>query len=323
MLNLYICRRMRRSLFFFTFLALSIHLSAQEKPKKEYLTFDYQLVVDNDVFTLDLTMDQYYSSGIYPEVRMLLDSNKKAKKIRSYKLNHRIYTPYWIGHSRLEQIDRPYAGIISGSITNEYYFHTNKYLRAELELGWLGPGVRMGQQQSTWHRWFGMPQPMGWQYQIEDTPVVNLYLNYIQPLYSSYRFEVSSQSNLSMGTVYNNFRQSLVIRTGELRPIHQSSYVASSLGRKRKERQQKTEEFYFFYSPGVEYVLYNATLQGGLIGPESPDTVDAIPWVIQHRFGVMFSWPRFDLSFTRFWRSKENDSAMKHTYVAIRLNQRF
>ncbi|MBR10193.1 MAG: hypothetical protein CMP48_21190 [Rickettsiales bacterium] len=315
---------MRGALISIFLLVTICSINAQNKsPQKDYLTFDYQLLVDNDVFTLDLSRDHYYSSGIYPEVRYLLDSGKNSKRIRSFRFNHRMYTAYNIVWSRLEQMDRPYAGIMSVSMANEYYFLKNNYLKTELEVGWLGPGSKIGEQQETWHDWFGMPHPNGWQYQINDAPLINLYTRYIHPFYSSYRFEISTETNLSLGTVYNNVRQEIIFRTGELRPIHQSSFVASSLGNKRKDKQNKTEEFYFFYSPGLEYVMHNGTLEGGLIGKESVFTVEAKPWVIQHRFGVMFSWPRYDLSIIRYWRTKENKEAINHTYVGIRMNQRF
>ncbi len=314
---------MRSALIFLFIVLFTGTLSAQENQVKEYLTVDYQLLVDNDVFTLDLTRDHYYSSGIYPEIRFLMDSSEKAKKIRSFRFNHRMYTAYNIKWSELSKMDRPYAGIMSVSVANEYYFHSNKYLKTELELGWLGPGVKMGDQQSTWHGWFGMPHPEGWQYQINNTPLVNLHLKYIHSLVSSYRFELATESSTSLGTVYNNIRQDIIFRTGELKPMNQSVFQASTLGYKRKEKQQKTQEFYFFYSPGVEYVIHNATLEGGFIGPSSIFTVNATKWVVQHRFGVAFSWPRFDLKITRFWRTKENEEAINHTYVGIQLNQRF
>ena len=311
---------------FITIIALLLfqELTAQEKSQKKHLTFDYQLVVDNDAFTFDLTQDQYYSSGIYGSIRILKDSISKAKVIQSFQLNHRMYTPKWIGWDRQDQLDRPYAGLLSASIANEYYFHSNQYLKAQLELGWLGPGALVGETQAKWHQWFGMPQPMGWKYQINNTPIINLHLTYIKPIYSSYNFELTSETNASGGTVYNNIRQELMVRVGELKPINKSAYVSSSLGNKRiKLPEPKISEIYFFYSPGLEYVFYNATLEGNFIGEKSIYTVDAIRWVFQHRGGVMLSWPRFDLGFIAYWRTQENETATRHNYVGIRLNQRF
>src|SRR5690606_20808545 len=57
----------------------------------EPLLFDFRLVVDNDAFSGDLTRDQYYSSGIYPAMRMLADSSARSRNVLSWQLNHRIY----------------------------------------------------------------------------------------------------------------------------------------------------------------------------------------------------------------------------------------
>ena len=297
---------------------------SQDAKVKKYLTYDFQLVVDNDAFTLDLTKDQYYSSGIYPMVRYLMDSSAKAKKIRTFQLNHRIFTPKWIGWEDEAQLDRPYAGNLSISASNEYYFHSNQYLKAQLELGWMGPGSLVGQTQRTWHRWFGMPEPMGWKFQINDTPIINLNLTYIRPFYSSYNFELSSESNVSAGTLFNHIRQEIIVRMGQLKPLHQSAFVSSSLGNKRiKLPEPKLEEVYFFYAPGAEYVIHNSTIDGNWIGKPSAFTKESINWLWQHRAGVMFSWSRFDLAFTAVWRTQENKEATNHNYVAIRMNQRF
>lgn len=315
---------MRRSLFFLILSLILPEIQAQDKKPGKNLTIDYQLLVENDVFTLNMNQDQYYSSGIYPQVRILQDSLQRAKVIQSYQLNHRIYTPSWIGWTHEEQLDRPYAGILSVSIANEYYYFSNQYLKVQVELGWLGPGSGVGKSQETWHRWFGMPTPRGWKYQINDSPILNLNLTYIKPLVSTAHFELSGESNAALGTVYNYVHQDVVFRLGELKPIHQSAYVASSLGNPRvKLPEPKVSEIYFFYSPGIEYVFYNATIQGNIMGTESEYTDKVIRWVWQHRAGIMLSWPRFDLGIIAYWRTHENAKANDHNYVGIRLNQRF
>jgi len=288
------------------------------------LTKEAKLLVENDAFTLNLTKDQYYSSGIYGEWRYLLDSGKKSKKIRSFTLNHRMYTPKWIGWDQVEELDRPYAGLISLSVANHYHFNNGRYLKTQLELGWLGPRALVGETQSTWHEWFGMPEPRGWQYQINNSPIVNLYAHYAKAFAQKKHLELVNETNLALGTVYNYLRHEVVIRLGELLPVHQSSYLSSFLGKKQYQRTKtEVDEIYFFYAPGLEYVFYNATIEGNLIGQSSVYTEEANSWVWQHKAGIMLSWPSFDLGLTAFWRSQENTSATNHNYVGIQLNQRF
>lgn len=285
--------------------------------------YEIQLVVENDAFTGSLTKDQYYSSGIYPQFRILKDSSANAKIIRTYQLNHRMYTPSKIWLENVANFDRPYAGLLSVSTANEYYYSGGNYLKVELELGVLGPHAFVGNAQRAWHRFFNMPHPGGWKYQIEDCPVINVYLKHVHPLVQFQKLELLSESAGAAGTVYNWARQEFTLRIGRFNPAHQSSYTSSSLGKAGMHTKGgSTVESYFFYAPGLEYVAYNATLQGNFIGNESPDTVDAINWIWQHRAGVMFSWPMFDFGLISYWRKKENPEARHHHYVGIRMNHR-
>lgn len=311
---------MARAILSITFLL--VWLASFSQPR--ILKMEAQLIVDNDAFTGDLNQDQYYSSGIFPTFRILRDSGEKAKVIRSYQINHRMYTPSWIGWDRLERFDRPYAGVFSISAANEYYFLKGRYLKVELEMGILGPHAYVGNAQRTWHQWFGMPDPNGWKYQINDQPMVNLQLKWVEPLFYAKKVDLFSESSVATGTVFNYFRQDLIFRIGDLKPIHQSAYLSASLGNKgEKKRHQLVQEAYLFYSPGLEWVGYNATLEGNFIGDPSVYTVKATQWVWQHRAGFMFSWPVFDLGITAAWRTRENREANHHNYVGIRLNQRF
>lgn len=317
---------MRRSIFFLTLCLFYLKAHSQKYTPKEYLTVDYQLLVENDAFTFDIYLDEYYTSGIFPQVRFLKDSIKNTKVIRSYQLNQRMYTPSDVDWKFEEELDRPYAGVLSFSIGNEYYFLSNQYLKVQVELGWMGPASGVGNSQETWHRWFGMTPPMGWRYQIANSPVINLNLSYIKSLvYYDDFFEIDTESKLAAGTVYNYLQENLVMRLGQLKPINQSAYTASSLGKPKPQFRGELSELYFFYSPGLEYVGYNATIQGQLIGKNSEIefTDKLVPWVFQNRAGMMLSWTRFDMGVIAYWRTHENEKAHNHRYVGIRLNQRF
>ncbi len=315
---------MRISIILIGFLLFYTEVFAQRISDKKYLTTDYQLVVDNDVFTLKIKQDQYYTSGIFPAVRFLRDSIRNTKVITTFQLNHRIYTPRKVTWRYEYQMDRPYAGMASISGINEYYFPTNQYLKVHLELGWIGPKTLADKTQMTYHGWFGMPPPNGWDLQISDAPIINIYGTYLKTWYSVPGFELNTETNLSLGTIYDNVRQEFMIRFGDFKPITSSALTGGLLGNRRLHYKQKeVSEFYLLYAPGVEYVFHNTTLEGNLFNDKSPYTEQAFPWVFQHRFGMMLSWPRFDFGFIAYFRTHENEKAEKHDYVGVRLNQRF
>lgn len=293
--------------------------------QKKYLTQELQVENDNDAYTLNLSRDQYYSNGVAIRYRKLMDTtNLKAgitKKIRSYDVNHRIYSPRHLFWENMEDMDRPYAGQITLSASNQYYFEKQTFLKAKIELGWMGPALRTGDLQYHWHKTFGMQLPQGWDYEINDAPIINTYWTYATSLASSETLELLSESNAALGTTFTHVRQELVIRFGTFKSIQHSTQYNGVLG--IENDGPGNHEFYFFLSPGIEYVAYNATIEGNLIGKESIYTEEREPWVFQMRAGIMASWTKFDFALLYYRRTNETPEATFHKFVGIRMNQRF
>ena len=112
-----------------------------------------------------------------------------------------------------------------------------------------------------------------------------------------------------------------MFRLGNFKPIQSSTQNNGILGIENKG--PGIQEFYFFISPGVEYVLYNATIEGNLVGKDSFYTEERVPWIYQTRAGLLASWTKFDFALIYYRRTKETTESTFHKYVGIRLNQRF
>ncbi len=305
----------------FILLTSSLHLSAQTE---KYLKNEARLIVDNDAFTLNFYKDQYYSSGIYPSFRYVRDTSSQRKIIHGFQLNHRIFTPKDILWRFEPLFDRPYAGQFSASFIADYYFRKGNYLGLEFELGWMGPSSKIGEMHTYYHQLFNLGEPRGWKYQINDTPLATIYINYAQTFLNYQSLELISESNIAVGTTNNWIRQELVIRFGNFMTIDQSSFYSGQLGKiKKKSPVTKMSEMYVFYAPGYEFVFYNATIEGNLIGKTSAFTKIAKRNIFQHRFGAVMSWPSFDFGILGYVRSPETTEATAHYYVGIRMNQRF
>ena len=293
--------------------------------KKKFLNRELMVENDNDAYTLNWTRDQYYSNGVALRYRILTDSSRWwkgiDKVIRSYDVNHRIYSPKHLQWSDSSQMDRPYAGQMSFSASNEYYFTNESYLKIKGELGWMGPSLRIGQLQYEWHKAFGMTLPQGWKYQINDSPIINLYGTYARKLVSGEGIDIISESNLASGTTFNHLRQEFMFRVGQFLPINQSTQFNGLVGRANDGRGLK--EFYVFISPGMEYVSHNATIEGSGVGRESIFTKESLNWVYQTRAGWMMSWTKFDFALLYYRRTKETSESTFHKFVGIRMNQRF
>ena len=90
---------------------------------------------------------------------------------------------------------------------------------------------------------------------------------------------------------------------------------------KGKARKQ---EFFLFAGTGINYVLSNIFIEGSLFpNNASPFTVQLEPWVIQNRFGVMFSKHDISWSITFFHLSNEVKAGGSHDYASAALAVRF
>lgn len=303
-------------------LFLSVHVTFAQN---NFLNKEFQIENDNDAYTLNPTRDQYYSNGVSLRYRRLVDStsfkSQSKKIIRSIDLNHRIYSPRHLYWNDVNDMDRPYAGQITVALSNESYFKNDSYLKIKGEVGWMGPSLRTGDLQYHWHKAFGMQLPQGWDYEINDAPILNGYFTYAKTLAEREDLDILTESNAALGSSFNYLRQEFTIRIGTIKPIQNSTHFNGILGLENKG--PGNQEFYFFLSPGVEYVAYNATIEGNFIGKESIYTETRAPWVFQVRAGLMASWTKFDCALIYYRRTKETTEAIYHKYVGIRLNQRF
>ncbi|MEM9894741.1 MAG: lipid A deacylase LpxR family protein [Bacteroidota bacterium] len=280
---------------------------------------------DNDAYTLNLTRDQYYSNGVALRYRTLLNPEKWSenvtKQIISFDVNHRIYTPKRLWWEELEQLDRPYAGQLSASVSKEFYYKSQRYFKIKGELGWMGPAIQTGEIQYNWHKTFGMQLPLAWQFEIGNAPLINTYATYAFRLFGMESFELLSESNGALGTSFIHARQEIMVRVGLFKPINESTQFNGVTG--NIHNGARNHEIYFFISPGIEYVPYNSTIEGHFWGESSIHTEDRVAWVGQTRIGVMASWTTFDFGLIYYRRTEETTEAVPHKYVGIRMNQRF
>ena len=307
------------------FLLIGVFLPTLMNGQGKLLDRELQVENDNDAYTLNLNRDQYYSNGVairYRRVRNLTSWKSGIEKvIRSYDINHRIFSPRHLWWVNVEEMDRPYAGQLSLSSSNEYYFSKGIYLKAKAELGWMGPALLTSDLQYNWHKTFGMQLPLGWDYEINNALIINAYGTYARTLISGEVLDLTSESNLALGTTFSHGRQEIMVRLGKMKPIQHSTQHNGVLG--IKNDNFGNHEFYFFISPGMEYVAYNATIEGNILGKKSIYTEIRKPWIFQMRAGVMASWTRFDFALIYYRRTKETTEAVYHKYVGIRMNYRF
>lgn len=285
------------------------------------------LTINNDAFLFSQT-DQYYSSGLYAKYFQAVEAsqyalnylrkNSNVEVARLWGLNHQIYTPIKFNSPRLSDYDRPHAALLFGSYGYQL-ISSNLIISHRLDVGWMGPALGTGPMLTFWHNIFGYREPRGWDYEINNSPIIQLNLGVVKPLIDMRHFNINWKVGGQLGTIYNQIISGFDLRTGFLRPINGSmaynmAYLDESDGAK------KIKEWYGIFSTYLEWVGYNATIEGNLIGLPAPHIEKAEPWVWHHTFGVGMAWARFDAQISLNYRSAEVISADKHKFVQFKLN---
>ena len=105
-----------------------------------------------------------------------------------------------------------YAGLLGLSFNKEFYFKEKDYFKTSFELGLIGPNTQTDNFQITWHTILKIPIPAGWEYQIANSPVINFHAIYARKLLSNETLDLYSESRVSIGTVFNQFSQDVLMK---------------------------------------------------------------------------------------------------------------
>lgn len=294
-------------------------------------TEDFFLKVDNDAFLVQ-AVDRYYSSGIFFQYRKLsregslidkLGGQKATKTIRSISFSHLFFTPSDLKLRTIDQLDRPYAGMMSIGYGISYYSKSS-YLKAQFDAGILGPGAGVEQLQEWYHRLIGAKTPRGWRFQIGNSPVITLNMEYAKPLITTKKFQLLAEGSFQGGTVINQIKPGFGLRLGKFQSLDQSSYKSGRLGSVgvRSKKRAQLRESYFFLRPSIAFVLYDATIQGSIFSENSIHTED--PQRMRYHFQYGWAWALrrwdFGISFNNIRR--ETETSRDHYYVSIDLLMR-
>jgi hypothetical protein len=147
-------------------------------------------------------------------------------------------------------------------------------------------------------------------------------VTYASSLWASQTLDLVHEAVANMGSVHNDLATSMTIRWGNPAPLHRSVHYNGLLGRP-KIKSQKSIEAYIFYTFGVLGKVYDATIEGNFIGPESPFTMTPERIILKQSGGLFVAWNGFDIKVIYYRNSRETALALPHKYVGIHLNFRF
>jgi hypothetical protein len=279
---------------------------------------------DNDLF---LFTDQYYTQGahfywINPVLRKNPLNHLFLKPVNTdnyYGLGliQEMFTPKDILDSLLNTIDRPYAGTLflrSFMVASSPVYKFK--LTYQLDLGILGPLSGATQAQRLIHEWTGSKPPGGWDFQIENRPYINY--NVVaekQLLQFQEIFDLSGISQLRLGNIHDDLSVGANLRIGRMN----SHFKGLNFGNK-KYPENKDFQLFFFGGAGITGVLYNATLMGGIVPPETSryfEFREIEHFVGEFNGGAILTYKSVSIKGMLTWKTQEFQYGESHGWGTI------
>jgi lipid A 3-O-deacylase len=284
---------------------------------------------DNDAY-LFYGQDRYYTNGLMLYFRHATDQNKLGEKLEKFTYEitagQKMFNPQGGNAAKISVQDRPFAGYLYAGASANFFYKKESILKTSLELGTVGPRSLGEDAQKLLHSVVGFYEIDGWQYQIKNEYTANLSLQYTRLLHRSEydRIDFSVEGYANVGTTFNGAGVGILMRTGNINQLFQTAYTNSTIGTRLKSAKLVTSEAFFYAKPQLNYVAYDATIQGSLFNDNSPVTFKTKPIVFAQQLGFNYSNQRFTFDFGLVFKTKEVKSvARAHQYGSISMFYRF
>jgi lipid A 3-O-deacylase len=324
-----------KSVLFFSVLLVAHHVASQSKGVSS-VAHQVSLNIDNNFFLFNGD-DGYYTNGMFVKYNLAgrSTSDKVEKKIFSFELAQKIY----IAHSRkilpspnaqlnipggIQQIDRPIAGYLFGRVSKSLFYKNRSVLQLGASIGTIGKNSFGKDVIAIWHEAIGVKDHWNWvwDYQVKNEFGANVHGTFgysLLPYRQQQLIQLSSISQATIGSIFTDVSQSLLVQIGKLRSMSSSSFWSSRLASSENSDDNGALEWFLFYKPEIKYQAYNATVQGGMFTKEKGQIIAAVnPLVFSHEFGVQLSRPKFSVRYSMFFQSKEaKNQFLNQSYASV------
>lgn len=292
---------------------------------------EFGLRSENDSY-LAGGQDRYYTNGLTLNFRTALDpvkiKNENLNKvILELEAGQKIFNPQSGSISNSIYVDRPFAGYLYAGASLNFLYQSENNLKISLNGGTIGPASLAQEAQELMHNIVGFYEIKGWQWQVNNEFGINASAeyNFLIHRFSNNKTDFSSNSYLNIGNTFSGAGIGLTFRSGDINPLFKSSSTQSRISRGTNPKDMADKEFFFYAKPMLNYVLYDATIEGGLFNKnKGPIVFESKPLVFSQQLGINYSKNRFSADFSIIFKTKEVKSIAKpHQYGSIALYYRF
>lgn len=284
---------------------------------------------DNDAY-LFLKQDRYYTNGLSIYFRRAIDQQILSRNLEkvTYEISagQKIYNPLSGQRPDPATHDRPFAGHLYGGVQASFFYKKESLLKIDINLGVVGPDAFGEEVQRSLHDAVGFYMVRGWEYQIHNNLAANASVQFAKLVQrsSANTVDLTLDSYVNLGTTHNGAGIGFVFRAGHFNQLFNTSYYNAAITNNGSTKKLRKKEIYLYARPQLNYVAYDATVQGGLFDDTSPITFDVRPIFFAQQLGFDYSTPRFTFDYSFTFQSRQIKSKAKaHQYGSVSMYYRF
>ena len=296
-----------------------IQVLGQQTDKSEW---GLRVIFDNDIWN---NTDYYYTNGLAIELIMPLAKNSPINKIllgtkstdielNGFSIRQNMYTPTNPDVTEILNNDRPFSAFLTvGQFRETYNFEKKLHIKSALDIGVLGPASLGGTIQTGLHT----EEPVGWKNQIQNSFVVNYFVEMEKGILQTQNFEFNLKGSTNVGSLFNKAGGGFSLRVGRFIPVYQGPIKFMA-----KAGKNSPIQFWFFAKGMTDFVLYDATLQGGLFTNKSPYTIagnELNRFIFQASAGIAIYSRSFGIELENFYLSPEFKGGRSFGWGRIKL----
>ena len=288
------------------------------------------LTIENDFFG---DKDNNYSHGTELEYFRAIDlGDSYGIYKKSYGFNQLMYTPTDLRYPGIpEPGSRPWAGTFSIYYETLTLKSERLEIRTRYSMGWLGPRSKAERTQKAVHKMLDNTPPQGWEWQMPNEFMVNLYHDryYLLDSHEWGRkgYDFKGILGGTLGTVFTEAHIGAVARLGHNVPKHSLDTGIAI----KTARQQSFLDDIFFYGLGelkASVVGHNATIGESIFRNRFPTQEKSIEHIVgSFRYGGALGYRGFAVTYIWEQRTDEfkdqTDGGFKYGMLKIEYNWRF
>lgn len=280
--------------------------------------------------------DRYYTAGNFAYFRHALnvkDTTHLRNKILGFEFGQKLYTPHsgsinFTGVDDPQYIDRPFAAYLYVGSTLNLLYKDESNLKLGAQIGIVGPAALGRPIQAFIHRAFGLYQPSGWEYQIDNDLEVNLSAEYNRLLARTSWADVSLSSYADLGNGFSGAGIGPMFRLGDFNQLFNSESTQSTAIKSRSFAPLNSRELFFYYKPQINAVAYDATIQGSLFNSRGSGSMEVTlnpeRVIFSNQLGVGYSGKRLVVDLAAVFHTKDvKEMSQAHQWGTVTLLYRF